>query len=291
MLRVISWALCRLSVTNVERIACCIGVLLWSVLRIRRRVVLGNLRRALGVSGARGRALGRRVCQHFARSALEVLRLPLLDAERARLVIGDADLARIETLRRRGRGVLVLTAHLGAWDTLACAAARRGLPLNVITRRIKGALVDGFWMDQRRRCGVKLLPATGSAARIREALRRNELVALVLDQHDPAGVVVPFFGRPAATSTALARLERMTGAPVLPAFLVREEGAPGLRLELGAVVELSSGSSMGERTAAYTRIVEEAVRAHPDQWLWLHRRWKVHGAEAVAHRASRSGAA
>ncbi|MCA9668818.1 MAG: lysophospholipid acyltransferase family protein [Myxococcales bacterium] len=272
-MRLLALLLGGLSLRAARRVGAFFGALLW-LARIRRRVALENLQRALDIDASDARRLLYQVYRQLGCAAVEFFRIPRLSGDDARQLLGDDSLARLEALRREGNGVLVLSAHLGNWDLLACAAARAGLPVNVITRTIKRRGINDYWMRTRGSCGVQLLEAAGSARRIVAALRRNELVAVVLDQHDPDGVAVPFFGRLAATSASLARLARLSGAPVLPAFLVRTDD--GFRLELGEALDVSRADDDIElATARFTAAIEQAVREHPEQWLWLHRRWKL----------------
>jgi Kdo2-lipid IVA lauroyltransferase/acyltransferase len=253
-----------------------LGALAYHVFRIRRRVTLENLAGALALPEPERRRIARRAYDHLCTGAIEFLQLRRLTAPLARELVGAA-LPTIGRLLEGGRGLLVLTGHLGNWDLLACAAALCGVKLHVVTRSIRSRWINDLWMAQRRALGVELHPASGSALAIRAALRRNEVVALVLDQHDPQGVAVPFFGRPAYTSTALARLAIAARAPVLPAFLLRS--GEGFTLQLGSVVELErSGDPRVDAvvgTAALTLVLEDAIRTAPQQWLWLHRRWKA----------------
>lgn len=279
MLRLIAAIAARLSPGAVSRLGRWVGRFLWSVLRLRRAVALDNLQRALGCGPQEARSLGRQVYQHLGFVAVEFLRVSTLTPQRARDVLGEENVARMHRLLAAGRGVLILGAHLGNWDLLACAAGRCGLPVNVVTRSIKRSGLNRFWMEQRRRCGVNLLAARGSAMAIRRALRRGEIVAMVLDQHEPGGVVVPFFDRPAATAGALARLARASGAPVVPAFLIRDAAQQRYRLAmqepLALVQTADPRADLNKNTALFTRVIERAVRAHPEQWFWVHRRWKV----------------
>jgi len=173
--------------------------------------------------------------------------------------------------------MLVLSAHIGNWDLLACSAGLCGLKVNVVTRRIKTFWLNQFWMAQREACGVRLLQAEQSALAIRSALRRNEIVAFVLDQHQPDGIGVPFFNRPAATSTGLARLARATGAPVVPVFLLRN--SQGFRLVVEKPLRLVRTrfrhQDCIENTNIFSMAIEQQVRHCPAQWLWVHRRWKL----------------
>jgi KDO2-lipid IV(A) lauroyltransferase len=278
MLRLLSWLVGLLPERWTARLGAALGWLAFSVLRVRRRVAVDNLRRSLGLPRRPAERLARRVYSHLATGALEFLQVHRLSLVRSRALLGDRILERIDRLRQ-GRGLLILTAHLGQWDLLACAAGLCGVPLHVVTRSVKNRCINRLWMERRRRCGVRLLPARGSARAAMRALEDDEVVALVLDQHDPEGAAVPLFGRPAATSTALARMARASGAPVLPVFLVRDERGAGFRLVVKELIDVPrTPDRWGDVLAATTRFnqtIEEVVRAYPDQWLWLHRRWKI----------------
>lgn len=268
------WLVCRLSPRSARGLARLIAWLLFSVLRLRRRVCLENLRRAFPEhDDATLLQRARAVYGHLARVIVDVLRLPRLDAATARAWLGAA-VARLHLLRRP-RGLLVLVGHLGSWDLLACAAANAGLPLHVVTRRLKSKGVDRQWQALRAAWGVRLHAAQGSALALLRALQRGEIVALPLDQHEPAGQPTTFFGRPAATSTALARLARASGAPVIAAFLLRR----GETHELVVEGPFAPVEDVAVATQAYTAQLEAAIRRAPEQWLWLHRRWKLEGEE------------
>jgi KDO2-lipid IV(A) lauroyltransferase len=259
-----------------RRLGALLGALCFHIFRVRRRVAIGNLARALGLNPRQSRVLARRVYDHLCTGALEFLQIGRLTPTLAKQILGPG-LEKLRQIQARGRGVLVLSGHLGSWDLLACAASLAGLKVNVVTRRIKATWLDSFWMEQRRRCGVRLLPAVGSARAIVRALRRNEVVAMVLDQHEPQGVPVTFFGRPAATGTALARLALLSDAPVVPAFLLREER--GFRLAVHDPLELvrtaDHRSDVISNTRRFTQVLQVEIESAPEQWLWLHRRWKV----------------
>jgi KDO2-lipid IV(A) lauroyltransferase len=277
MLRLLTWAACLLPQRWVRRLGRVLGWLTCHVFRVRRRVVRQNLAAAMRLDAVEARRLTRGIYDHLCTGAIEFLRVAALDREEALEVLGGEGVRRLKAHLGDGRGMLVLSAHLGNWDLLACAAARCGLPVNVVTRRIKTGWLDRYWMRARERCGVSLLPDSGSARRVVAALRRGEAVAMVLDQHQPGGTAVPFFGRPAATATSLARLALATGAPVVPVFLVRD----GLRFRLRVhdpVQLVRTGrrsTDIIRNTALFVQTLEQEIARYPEQWLWLHRRWKI----------------
>ncbi len=252
----------------VSVVAWCCGWLLYHVLRLRRRVARENIARALPELTPRARSqLLRRHYAHLGWTLVDTLRLPRLEVEAARELLGPA-LERLEGLRV-GRGVIVLVGHLGCWDRLACAAALAGLPLSVVTRKIKQGGVNRLWQRLRGRCGVKLLPAHGCALALRRRLRAGELVALAIDQHQPGGLPTSFFGRPALTTAGPARLAQDSGAAVVLASLVRS--GEGYRLMLDRI---EPGGNANEMTQRFNDRFEAHVRAYPEQWFWVHRRWK-----------------
>ncbi|MCB9549095.1 MAG: lysophospholipid acyltransferase family protein [Myxococcales bacterium] len=251
------------------------------LLPIRRRVARENVARALGGTPAEVRRVVARAYRHFGVSLVELLRAAA--GRPAPLeIVGEAHLA--EALAA-GRGALVLSAHLGAFEALVRAGGRFPVPVHVVTRRLRSPTAQAIWR-RLRRGGASLLPAGASARETVAALRRGEIVAYVLDQHAPPGraVWVPFFGRPAATSPDLVRLARRLGAPVVPIFTHRLADGRH-RVDIGAPVELTRGSTEAALVADTTRcvaVVEAAIRAHPTQWLWIHRRWKPAPADVAA---------
>lgn len=250
-----------------------------TLLPIRRKVALANIGWAFpDQSVAWRKEQIKAMYRHFGRSFVELARFAPWGPER---LLRGVEIEGAEHLKEAvvgGRGVLVLTAHLGNWELLARMGTVAGRPLSIVTRRFRSPAAEWTWRLLRRG-GPRLLVASGSARAIVAALGRGELVGYVLDQHSPPGraVRVPFFGHGAATCKDLARLAVLTGAPVVPIFTWR--GADGRhRIRVEPAVELAStgdaASRRWENTARFTGRIEAAVRAHPDQWLWIHRRWK-----------------
>jgi len=181
-------------------------------------------------------------------------------------------------LDRHGRA-LVLTAHLGNWELLTLAPVLTGYPLTVVARALDSPSLDA-WADRlRRTAGVEVVDKRQALRPVLEALRRGRLVGVLLDQNASRreGVFVPFFGRLASTSRAMAVLALRTRTPVIPAFTRRL--APGCH-EITIhpplpLPEVSDEEAIRRLTADCTAAIEAAVRTTPEQWLWAHDRWRT----------------
>jgi len=183
--------------------------------------------------------------------------------------------------RNRGKGVLVLNGHLGAWELSSFYHSLAGYPMGMVIRRLDNPLVDSF--VNRIRClhGNRVLHKDDFARGLIASMRAGETVGILMDTNmtPPQGVFVPFFGHLAATASGLARVALKTGAAVLPGFLLWEESERRYVLRFGPRIELiDTGDTEADaiaNTANFTAVIESYIRQYPDQWLWMHRRWKT----------------
>jgi KDO2-lipid IV(A) lauroyltransferase len=213
---------------------------------------------------------------------IETVRLPQAQEKE---VLDRCEFHGVEHLQAaaaKGKGVLVLAGHIGSWELALAAAALRGYPVHIIFKEIKGA-VGQYAVDRIRGThGVCGIPRRNSIFPILRLLRQNAFVGFVLDQNVTAdeGVFVEFFGRPACTLPGLAILAQRHGTPVVPVHFYRD---PDLRRHhvvfLPEIPWEEAGPDLAanirHNTQRYTRLLEGVIRARPDQWLWLHRRWKT----------------
>ena len=180
----------------------------------------------------------------------------------------------------RSSGVLVLTAHFGNWELAGLVGPLYGVSMATVMRPLDSPLLDRLARRLRVSTGVEMIDKRDAFRAVSEALRRGRLVAILLDQNASRneGVFVPFFGRAASTSRGLALLSLRTGTPIVPVFMHRDAaGRHHLVIEpaIPAPARGSLGAAIEELTAACAGRIEAAVRGWPEQWLWLHRRWRT----------------
>jgi KDO2-lipid IV(A) lauroyltransferase len=255
-----------------------IGDLLWVTLPGRRAVALENLGRAFGRERSQADLdrLGRRSFEHLGMNLVEAcvffFRPPSVLLSRVELGSPES----VRAAAAQGRGVLALTAHYGNWELLAAASALSVYPLSVVMRPLDDPVVNWIIERFRRRSGVDLIAKRQALPAMRDALRQGRMVGVLLDQNASRaeGVFVPFFGIPASTSRALAVLSLRTGAPVVPIFIRRgEDGRHSVWAD--PPIPVPETGDVTDYTAAFNRSIEAAIRRAPEQWFWLHRRWKT----------------
>jgi Kdo2-lipid IVA lauroyltransferase/acyltransferase len=252
-------------------------------LPIRVGVARANVRRVFGtsLSDEQQKTLVRQCLRQQGMAAVEMLRMPLLTPALSRHFVEQRDFQHLYGAFERGKGVIVVTAHFGNIDMLACSQAAVGLPINGITKAIGWKPANDFLRVVRQRTGIVLLPTRGSRDLIRAALASNELVAFAFDQHMARhrAIVCDFCGQLASTSPQPVRFAFETGAPIVPVVAFRK-GESEYHVARAEPFELetpheSLEANIRHNTERLNRVVERWLREHPEQWLWLHRRWKV----------------
>jgi len=247
-----------------------------------REITLSNLSLALGdeMGADRRHALAKSVYRNLGQILFEVGWSLAVDWATLYRHITIEGLEHYQAAYQQGRGVLVITAHLGNWELLPVVAKQADIPINIVYRPLDFKPLDRLFERTRSRFGAKLIVSRRALLKIRRALKKGEAVAMLMDQNVDYydGVWVDFFGHPACTTKAMAVIAMKTGAAVLPVFLYRQ--ADGFRAVFGQI--LTPAASTGDqrkdveaRTAQYTKVIEEGIRAEPDQWFWVHRRWKT----------------
>ncbi len=211
----------------------------------------------------------------------EFCKMPGYTREQAARFIRYKGLDNYLAARAQGKGVLVLTGHLGAWELSSFYHSLVGYPMSLVIRRLDNPLVDRFVNRVRCLHGNRVIHKDDFARGLLTAMHNNETVGILMDTNmtPPQGVFVPFFGTPACTATAMARVALKTHAAVLPGFLIWEPADQQYVLHFGAPITLvRSGDIEADilaNTALFAAATESYIRRYPDQWLWVHRRWKT----------------
>ena len=265
-----------------------IGRLVYRCLPFRRPVVLENLRRVYGgrIDDAEIVRLAQAHYAHLVRLVGEFLRFRWLSDEKKAALVRVENIDLVRAVHARGKGVLVLTGHFGNWEVATIAGVRQ-VPeaqgrFHFVRRAIKPRWLEALVTRRFRRAGFGVLPKRGSLDALVERLDAGDLVVFPFDQHARGrdGVAVEFFGEPAGTFRSLAIIAQATGAPVMPAASWREpDGTHVLRFEepLEPIACEDPKEELLRNTRAYNAALERLVVRHPEQWWWVHRRWKPAG--------------
>jgi Kdo2-lipid IVA lauroyltransferase/acyltransferase len=246
----------------------------------RRHVALDNLRLVFGdtLSPAARATLARRSFEHLGITAVECCRLFFGPAERLLRRVRGRGTEHLGEALAQGRGIFFLTGHFGNWELLAATHGLAGFGLSVVVRPLDNPYLDALIARARERSGLRAISKRDAVQGVRAALARGECIGILLDQDaGRAGVFVPFLGHAASTSRALAVLALKTRAPVVPVFIHRlPDGDHELVLdpEIPLVITGDLDHDIVVNTARFTAAIERHVRAHPEQWFWVHRRWK-----------------
>lgn len=225
-------------------------------------------------------ALARSVFENLGRTAVDVARSDRLVHGTAQDAIVMEGRDRILEARGRGKGVLFITAHFGPWELVPLIFALHAGWGNLVARPLDNPRLDEVLTRLRERGGNRVIRKRDAVQAILQALRRGEMVGILIDQHisEREGVVVPFFGQPASTASAPALIAMRSGAAVFPGGVLRE-GRGRYRLRVGEEVPVQRSGDLKtdlvENTARFTAAIETLIRERPDHWFWVHRRWKT----------------
>lgn len=250
--------------------------------RRHRGIAIENLTRAFPEMSSPQEiaALARAVFENLGRTAVDVARSDGLLrgalADRVEMVGFD----RVQEAQKRGRGILFITAHFGPWELMPLLLAVHIGPAHVVARPLDNPRLDDLLTTLRERGGNRVIRKRDAVQGILQALRRGEIVGILIDQHisEREGVVVPFFGRPASTAFAPALIAMRSGAAVFPVGITREgRGRYRMRAAEEVPVRRSGDfkAELAENTARFTAAIEAMIRQRPDHWFWVHRRWKT----------------
>jgi len=268
-----------------ERTAFKMGILAGRVLHLldsrHRRIAENNLRAAFPERSPKWiRDTVRGVYQHFGGTLAEVNRFRrCLRPETISDYFSFEGVENLRTAQRRGNGVIIVTGHIGNWEAAGIAIAGAVTPITTIARPLDNPLLDKHLIHTRQNTGQRIVPKRGALRAMMEVLRSGGTFIVVADQHAGSdGVVVDFFGRPASTISTIASLALRFDSAVVPGYCHRDAPFRHKVLFDKPILPDRNAPRQGEihrLTASFTKRLEIYIRTCPDQWLWLHRRWRV----------------
>lgn len=246
-----------------------------------RLIALHNLRRAFPEKKMEElMAIAKGVYRSEAITIAEFFSLPSITPRNLHEWVDVEGLEHYREAISRCKGVLSIVAHFGNWELMTIAVPFLLKPMHIVYRPLDNPLLDNLFEHVRTMHGNTLIPKGGSGKRVVELLQENHIIGILSDQNVSVreGVFVDFFGRPACSGVGLAVMALRSGAPIIPAFMARQKSGK-YKLILKPAVDVSRTGDydrdLRENTQRFTRIVEEVVREYPDQWFWIHQRWKT----------------
>ncbi|NOY78246.1 MAG: lysophospholipid acyltransferase family protein [Calditrichaeota bacterium] len=261
------------------RLSRVLSFLAFSIFRVRRDVTLQNLQRAFPEKSARAcTQLAKKVYDHFGRVAMDFLYLSrLIPKKIMQLVVFENETVLRDALKQ-GKGVVLNGGHLGNWEFMAAIVPLKGYPTSIIVGTQRNSLADEWINSNRLLAGSKIIHVGGAVRKSLKALGQGECVALLSDQDaGKDGQFVPFFGRKASAPVGAALLALKSGAPMIYSQTVWKNGRYVVEFKEIPTRDLDGPTpeNLWELTRRFTETLEENIRKYPDQWFWMHRRWKT----------------
>lgn len=258
-----------------------LGFSVFWLLKKERTKTVAHLKEAFGDEKTENEyiQIAQNVFIHLAKSAMDVLCFPRLNRSRIEKLVFNDGTEKLDEALSRGKGVIALTGHIGNWELLASYFRFLDYPGSLMGRRIYYEKFNDV-LVYLRQCGlVSTIYRDESPRKVLAALKDNHVIGISADQDIDSleGVFVPFFGKPTWTPIGPAKLALATGAAIVPAFMIHEGDQYRLYLEDAILPNLNvdKEKAIRQMTEAWSGIVEKYVQQFPDQWVWMHNRWKT----------------
>ncbi len=264
-----------------QGIAWMIGLIWFDVVRIRRRDAIRNVQRVFPEKTEKQAAqMARKSLYHMGLTLTEFYSMPFLDQKKFEEIVDLEGNEYIDKALQQGRGVFLLAPHVGNGDFGTAALASWGYKVHIISKVFEWQWLNDLWFGARKAKGVRFIPPRKSSYEILKALKKNEIVIFVLDQYTgpPNGILTTFFGYETGTAVGLALFAKKSGAPVIPIYDKRI-GNGRHKITCSPPIEFEEKTSKEETlrhmTEKYNRALEKQILDAPEQWMWVHRRWKM----------------
>lgn len=263
------------------------------VLGRQKQLMSEHLKLAFGetLTTAQRQAIMCGVFLHLGQAAMEWMILPRLSDEALQRLIHCEGLDHVKQALAHNRGMIALTGHFGNWELIPIYLRSLGFKGGVLARQLRHPEYESFLINMRKKRGVSTLARSGSLKEVAGMLKANQIVGVMPDQDIDSldGIFINVFGHPALTPVGPAALSLMTGAPIVPCFMIREGDHFRLAIERPLAVPVANDRKEAMRllTQAWNEVVESYIRRYPEQWMWMHRRWKTQPAPSNQHLAAR----
>jgi Kdo2-lipid IVA lauroyltransferase/acyltransferase len=259
-----------------------LGILLSTIPLPRLRVSLKNIQKTLGraMTDSEVIKLNRGVYKHFGQTLFELPHIFRINNQNLDKYIVFEGVENLTQALAKGKGVFLLSGHLGNWEIMTAALAIRFGRLCAVATPQHSPAIERLIYEIRTRFGMEVIPKVNGLKKMISSIKQNKMVGVLLDLNTKCdqGVFVDFLGRPSCTNKGLALMALKMDTPVIPVFSVREKDG-FYHVILGEEVNLIRTGDrtfdVEENTALFTRVIETYVKRYPDQWLWIHRRWKT----------------
>ncbi len=257
-----------------------IGVLAYWLVPEQRRLACEHIRLSLELTDRRNvKAIAKECFKNLGKTLVEFMRFPRLSSNQIEKYVRFEGIQHVYDALSKGNGAIILTGHFGNWELLAASISNTIAPLFPIVRELRSPRLNVIVSGYREKAGYSTIDRDTGIRQALRCLKKNELLGIVADVDTTVnGVFVNFFGRPAYTPYSPVAFALKTGAAILPSFIIRQpDGTHQAIIEQPLVLKRCDDKEkeLVKNTQIFTEIIESYIRKYPEQWIWMHKRWKT----------------
>ena len=281
LLKALSRLICFLPYAYVVKLGRSLGFLYWYIAPKQRRRGIRQLEERLALPEKEAAKVMRRLCGNLGQTFLEIMFTPKLDAQRIAQLVEIENRQYLEEAVARGHGVVFLTAHIGNWEWLGAALSMAGFPMTSVIKRQPNDQHTRLLNEYRERVGIEIFArGTTELLGAAKAMKKGKILGFLADQDAGVdGIFLNFFGKPASTPLGPAVFARKFKAPVIPVFIVHKPDYSGHKVLIYPPLEYENTGEekddLRRLTLKMTKLLEEVIREHPDEWIWFQKRWNT----------------
>ena len=257
-----------------------LGVLGFWFASQERRLACEHIRQSLNITDERQvKTIAKKCFENLGKTVVEFMQFPRINPKQIQRSVSFEGIQHVESALAQGKGAIILTGHFGNWELLAASISTTVAPLSPVVRELRSPRLNMLVSRYREKAGYTTIDRDTGVRQALRCLKRNELLGIVADVDTTVkGVFVDFFGRSAYTPYSPVAFALKTGAAILPSFIVRQpDGTHRAIIEPPLVLKRcdEKEEELVFNTQKFTKIIESYIRKHPEQWIWMHKRWKT----------------